>query len=219
MTLKYVRTIIQSTYFREWGGKMENYVITITREYGSGGRIIAKKLAEKLNIKFYDKDLIAMTAKETGFAESFIEQSQNSKNNSFLYNLCVNSSTLPVNDQVFLAHSETIKKVSAESSCVIVGRCADYVLRDSKNCLSIFIHAPFQERVERAKNEYGLDHKNAETIVIKTDKERSSYYNYYTPNKWGKAQNYHLCVNSTIGIDESVELIVKLIEEKYGGKI
>ena len=187
---------------------MKYPIITIGREYGSGGRIIAKQVAETLGIAFYDKELIHLAAKKTGLSEEFISSSAtHHKANKFFYNLIFSSDNLPVSDQLYIAETDIIKKVSSEGPCVIVGRCADYILRERQDCLRIFIHAPLVERIERAKSDYGIT-ENIENFVERTDKERSSHYNYFTNQQWGKAQNYHLTINSTMGLETAVKLII-----------
>lgn len=192
---------------------MDNYTVTIGREYGSGGRLIGQKLAEELDIAFYDRELIALAARESGFAEEFVQQMEYKRTISFINNLYMTGYELPASEQIFLAQCKVIQRVSEEGSCVIVGRCADYVLRDKPNCIRIFIHAPFEERVKRIREEYGEVHPNIEDFIRKQDKTRSTYYNYYTHKYWGKAQNYHLCIDSSIGVSASVRLIKELVTE------
>jgi len=183
-------------------------IITIGREYGSGGRIIAKQVAETLGIAFYDKELIHLAAQKTGLSEEYISSSAtHHKANKFFYNLIFSSDNLPVSDQLYIAETDIIKKVSDDGPCVIVGRCADYILRERQDCLKIFIHAPLEERIARAKNDYGIS-EDIENFVQKTDKERSAHYDYFTNQEWGKAQNYHMTINSTVGLDMAVKLII-----------
>ncbi|WZL82815.1 cytidylate kinase-like family protein [Vallitaleaceae bacterium 9-2] len=191
---------------------MKNYVVTIARQYGSGGRLIGKKIAEKLQINFYDKELIRLAADETGYAESFVSKMEQKKSISFFTNLYMTQQELPATDQIFLAQSKTIRELANKNSCVIVGRCADYVLKDFPNCINIFIHAPIASRIERLEHEYNETAKNWEDYLHKQDKNRSSYYNYFTQEKWGKSQNYHVTLDSSIGIDESVDFLVHLIK-------
>ena len=187
---------------------MKYYIITIGREYGSGGRIIAKQVAETLGIAFYDKELIHLAAQKTGLSEEYISSSAtHHKANKFFYNLIFSSDNLPVSDQLYIAETDIIKKVSNDGPCVIVGRCADYILREREDCLKIFIHAPLEERIARAKNDYGIS-EDIENFVQKTDKERSAHYDYFTNQEWGKAQNYHMTINSTVGLDMAVKLII-----------
>lgn len=187
---------------------MKYSIITIGREYGSGGRIIAKQVAETLGIAFYDKELIHLAAQKTGLSEEYISSSAtHHKANKFFYNLIFSSDNLPVSDQLYIAETDIIKKVSNDGPCVIVGRCADYILRERQDCLKIFIHAPLEERIARAKNDYGIS-EDIENFVQKTDKERSAHYDYFTNQEWGKAQNYHMTINSTVGLDMAVKLII-----------
>lgn len=182
-------------------------VITIAREYGSGGRLIGEKVAKNLGIPFYDKELILIAAKKSGFSEEYIRRSEQIKSASFLYSLYMTSQVLPMSDQIFLIQSKIIQELAEQGPCVIVGRCADYVLRNNPNCMNVFIHAPVEERLRRATEEYGDKAVNMEDYVRKQDKKRSSYYNYFSQNKWGNAKNYQLAINSTIGITQTATLI------------
>ena len=187
---------------------MRHIVITIGREYGSGGRIIAQKLSQELGITFYDKELIAAVAKKTGFSENFIRDTEHQRpTNSFLYDLYTAVQTPSVPDQVFIAQAKVIKEAAARESCVIVGRCADYILRGEPGLLRVFVHAPLDQRVRRAREEYGASEANLESFVLRQDKARASYYNYFATGKWGQSREYDLCVNSTIGIDACVDVI------------
>ena len=197
---------------------MKYSIITIGREYGSGGRIIAKQVAETLGIAFYDKELIHLAAQKTGLSEEYISSSAtHHKANKFFYNLIFSSDNLPVSDQLYIAETDIIKKVSDDGPCVIVGRCADYILRERQDCLKIFIHAPLEERSARAKNDYGIS-EDIENFVQKTDKERSAHYDYFTNQEWGKAQNYHMTINSTVGLDMAVKLIIAAATGEEGNK-
>ena len=187
---------------------MKHIVITIGREYGSGGRLIAKQLSEKMGITFYDKQLISDVAKKTGFSEHFIRNAEHQRpTNSFLYDLYTSVQTPSVPDQVFIAQAKVIKEAAARESCVIVGRCADYILRDQPRCLKVFVNAPLDQRIRRAREEYGVQENNLESYVIRQDKARASYYNYFATGRWGQSREYDLCVNSRIGIDASVQVI------------
>lgn len=193
---------------------MAHTVITVGRQFGSGGRIVAQKVAEDLNIPFYDKAVIDLAAKETGLSEEFIRQAEQKKTSSFLYNLYMSTQNLPVSDQVFIAESDVIRRVAAQGPCVIVGRCADYVLRNQEGALNLFIHAPLDERIFRAKDEYKIDAPDVRSYVLKHDKSRAAYYEHFSDGVWGKAQNYHLAINSTIGLDTTVDLILALAKER-----
>ena len=187
---------------------MKHIVITIGREYGSGGRLIAKKLSEDMGITFYDKQLISDVAKKTGFSEHFIRNAEHQRpTNSFLYDLYTSVQTPSVPDQVFIAQAKIIKEAAARESCVIVGRCADYILRDQPNCLKVFINAPLDQRIRRAREEYGVQEANLESFVMRQDKARASYYNYFATGRWGQSREVDLCINSRIGIDAAVEVI------------
>ena len=187
---------------------MKRIVITISREYGSGGRLIAKQLSEKMGITFYDKQLIAEVAKKTGFSENFIRDTEHQRpTNSFLFDLYTTVVTPSVPDQVFIAQAKVIKQAAAKESCVIVGRCADYILRDGTNVLKVFVHAPLDQRIRRAREEYGAEEENLENYVIRQDKARAAYHNYFAAGRWGQSREYDLCVNSRIGIDAAVRVI------------
>ena len=163
---------------------MKRIVITISREYGSGGRLIAKQLSEKMGITFYDKQLIAEVAKKTGFSENFIRDTEHQRpTNSFLFDLYTTVVTPSVPDQVFIAQAKVIKQAAAKESCVIVGRCADYILRDEPNVLKVFVHAPLDQRIRRAREEYGAEEENLENYVIRQDKARAAYHNYFAAGR------------------------------------
>ncbi|MBO5265704.1 MAG: cytidylate kinase-like family protein [Ruminiclostridium sp.] len=195
---------------------MKKTVITISREYGSGGRIIGKKVAEALGISFYDGELLSLVAKESGYTVDFVRQNDQKKTQSLLYHLYMGSQILPASDMIFIAQSKVIKDLQEKESCVIVGRCADYVLRGRDSVINIFIHAPLLSRTERVKNEYGEKADNYKSYVQKQDKSRIAYYNYFADDAWGKAQTYDLSVNSDIGIDNAVKLIVDYVRAKQG---
>ena len=182
-------------------------VITISREYGSGGRAIGERLAKELGIPFYDKELIFMAAKESGLSEEYIKKTEQMKSTSFLYGLYMGAQQLPMNDQIFLVQSKIIRQVASEGPCVIVGRCADYVLRERKDLLHVFIHAPLSFRAERAQQVYEKQANNMEEFVRKKDKKRASFYNYFSQNKWGDARHYHLAISSVYGVDFAVEVL------------
>ena len=181
-------------------------VITISREYGSGGRAIGEKVAEALNIPFYDNDRIYEMAKESG-AEEMVRKTERMKATSFLYGLYMNATQQPTKDDLFELQSQVIRKVAEEGPCVIVGRCADYILRDRDDLLSVFIHAPLEFRVERARTAYRIDTDNIEAHVKKQDKDRANFYNRITDRKWGDANSFHFAMSSVYGIDFSAEVL------------
>jgi len=197
---------------------MKNCSVTIAREYGSGGRLIGRELASELGYPFYDKELISLAARESGLHEDFIETMENRRMSGFLYNLYMTYHELPIPEQVFIAQSNIIKDIADRESCVIIGRCADYVLAGRKNCAKIFIHAPLGLRLERVRDVYRESVGELGGYVRKQDKDRASYYNFFTQQKWGRAQNYDLCLDSSIGIGRSVRLLVKFIEEFTGNE-
>ena len=188
-------------------------IVTIAREHGSGGRSIGKKLAERMNVPFYDRELIYLAAKESGLSENFIKEVEEKPSRSFIYNMYMTGQALSVSDQVFIAQTKVITEMADKGSCVIVGRCSDYILKDRKNCKRVFIYAPFEERVCRVRDEYNECKRDVEQYLEKLDKKRSAYYASSTMQKWGVPQNYDLCINSAIGIDETVDVILEFLEK------
>ena len=188
-------------------------IITIAREYGSGGRLIAQKVAEKLELVYYDNEIIDLAARELGFDIDTIRKASEQKSSSFMYTMSQTSFTLPLNDQVFTTQSKIIRHLATYDSCVIVNGVADYVLEDFDNVLKVFIHAPLESRIERVKNDYkeGLD--DVKKHVMSKDKKRSNYYNYYTTKKWGQLKNFDLTINSDLGIEEAADMIVAAFEK------
>ena len=203
-------------------------VITIGRQYGSAGRQIGRALAEELGIKCYDKELLDRAAKDSGMCQELFENHDEKPTNSFLYSLVMDTysfgysssafSDMPINQKVFLAQFETIKKIASEGPCIMIGRCADYALADFDNCLSVFIHASLETRIRRIAKLYDLTDAKAKDKIQKADKKRSSYYNYYTSKKWGDVDSYDLSIDSgKLGIDGTIELILKAIQQKEKG--
>jgi cytidylate kinase len=201
-----------------------NTIITIGRQFGSGGHEIGERLADYFGIKCYDKELLSRVAKESGFCQEMIETHDERPTNSFLYNLVMdtysfgyNSSSfmdMPISHKVFLAQFDTIKKLADEEPCIIVGRCADYALSEYKNCLNLFIYGNEETKVKRIMKKYELTEQKAKEMMTKKDKQRQSYYNYYSSKKWGRADSYDLCINSSrFGIDGTVKLIVQAVED------
>lgn len=201
-----------------------NTVITIGRQFGSAGREIGEKLAAYFGIKCYDKELLSRAAKESGFCEEMLENHDERPTNSFLYNLVMdtysfgyNASSfvdMPISQKVFLAQFDTIKKIASEGPCVIVGRCADYALSDFENSMHLFIYADEETRIRRISKKYDVSEAKARDMIVKKDKQRQSYYNYYSSKKWGRADSYDLCINSSVlGVDGTVRLISQYIED------
>lgn len=197
---------------------MAKKIITITRQYGSGGREIGERLAQSLGLEFYDNRLLEVAAKDSGIHKNHFEENDEKRTNSFLYLLSTTygQGGIPFDDTLFFAQLNAIQKVASEHACVIIGRCADYALRDFSNVVNLFISAPFEQRVKRAIEVYGIDEKHAADYVKRIDKQRTSYYNYYTDKRWGQPQNYELCLDSSVlGIDGSVKLIEDFVKMYY----
>ena len=187
---------------------MKNYIITIAREYASGAGEIAKKLSMDLGIKVYDKEMISLAAKESGLAEAVVAETEQKRTNSFLYSIYMTSQMLPLSDQIFMTQSQIIKNLAKEESCIIIGRCADNILTDNPACLKVFLYADMDDRIKRAKEQYGLAVDKPAEYIKKVDKQRASYYKYFTEKIWGMATNYDISINtSQLGIDETVKII------------
>lgn len=198
-------------------------IITISRQYGSGGREIGAKLAQAWGVPFYDNELITRAAKASGFAEATFESAESRAHSSLLYSIArgtavfgsqeVGYTNLSLDDKVYLAQAEVIRKCASEGPCIIVGRCGDYILRKLDNVVNIFIYADLPFRAERAIRIDGMSPKKIEDAILKMDKKRSNYYNFHTGEKWGRIENYSLCINSGhVGIDKAVEVIKSYIE-------
>ncbi len=205
-----------------------NTIITISRQHGSAGREIGQELAKALNIPCYDKELLERASKDSGLAKEIFEANEKRHTSSFLYSLVMDTysygyssnvlSDMPLNQKVFLAQFDTIKNLAKEGPCVFIGRCADYALESFPNCISIFIHADLKKRIRRVAAYYSISDNKAKDIIMKTDKNRASYYNYYTCKKWGEMESYHVCLDSgQFGIDGSVELLKAIVERKESG--
>lgn len=206
-----------------------NTIITIGRQFGSGGREIGKKLAEELEIDFYDQEMLDRAAKESRLCKEIFESHDEKPTNSFLYSLVMDTYSLgyssgsftdmPLNHKVFLAQFDAIKKMAEEGPCVFVGRCADYALEANDNLLSVFIHADIESRTKRIARDFQLTDSKAKEMILKTDKKRANYYNYFTNKKWGDATSYHYCFcSSKLGIDGTVEAIKDMINIREKNK-
>lgn len=209
----------------EWFTMKTNTIITIGREFGSAGREIGYKVAEALDIKLYDKEMLARAAKESGICEEIFESHDEKPTNSFLYSLVMDTysmgysgntyTDMPINHKVFLAQFDAIKKIADEGPCILVGRCADYALESYKNVVSVFIHADMESRIRRIARIYDLSDAKAKDMIVKTDKKRSSYYNYYTNKKWSNADSYELCLTSSqLGIEGTAKTIIDYVKLK-----
>ena len=200
-------------------------IITIGREYGSGGRQIGQEVAKYFSIKCYDKELLERAANDSGICKELFEHHDEKPTNSFLYSLVMDTysfgyssagfNDMPMNHKIFLAQFDAIKSIAKEGACVLVGRCADYALHDMKNCLHFFIYADEETKIKRLVKKYpDLNESKARDMMVKKDKQRQSYYNYYSSKKWGRADSYDFCLNSSIlGIDGTVKLITQIIED------
>ena len=185
-------------------------IITIAREYGSGGRLIAQKVAQKVGLVYYDNEVIDLAAREMGMDVDAIRKVAEQKSASVMYTMSSSAFSLPLNDQVFVMQSKIIRHLANHDSCIIVNGCADYILEDYDDVLSIFIHAPLESRIRRVKEDYQEVHDDYKKYVTKRDKGRSNYYNYYTTKKWGHLKNFDLTINSDLGIDEVATIIADL---------
>ena len=199
------------------------HIITITRQYGSGGHDIGKTLAEKLGISFYDKELITIAAKESGVSPDVFKDVDEKAANSLLYSLSTglysfgNSFStmgeLPMNDRLYILQHNIIKELANKENFVVVGRCADYVLREHSNIVKVFIYADIESRVKRAIARNEIDPARAKQAVQKADKRRANYYSFYSGKKWGATENYDLCINSTkLTIDQAADIIIKYLD-------
>ena len=197
-----------------------NYpIICISREYASGGREIAQQVAKTLGIPFYDRTIVEAAAVESGLSPEFIEKNEQKFRGSTLFNLSMGNHTVnpmgtTLTDKVFIAQREIILEIAKKGPCVIVGRCADYILRNHPNLFTVFIHADFEARKQRALKEYDCDLFTIEKVIRTMDKQRSRHYHYYTDRTWGDREYYTMMLNSSkLGADLCVELIVKAVEE------
>ncbi len=199
-------------------------IITLGRQYGSGGREIGQKIADHYGIPFYDNELITRAAKESGFAEETFAKAEDKATNSLLYSLAMGINVygnqdfgftgLSLDDRIFLAQSDVIRKVADEGPCVIVGRCADYVLKERENIVNLFVKASMSFRLERVVKEYGEEEKKAADIILKNDKRRANYYSYHVGEKWTDLNNYDLVIRSDFaGIEQSVKCICGYLGE------
>ena len=198
-------------------------IITIGRELGSWGREIGQRIAKEYGIKCYDKEMLQRAAKESGMCEELFETHDEKPTTSFLYSLVMDSCSLgysagsfvdmPLNHKLFLAQFDAIKKIADEGPCVMVGRCADYALEDRKDVISIFIYADMDARVRKIASHMNISNAKAKDMIVKEDKKRASYYNYYTNKEWGSSHSYDLCINSAkLGVEGTVEAIKDYIE-------
>lgn len=200
----------------------ENLIITIGRQFGSGGHEVGRRLAKSLGIKLYDKELLKLIAKESGICEKVLESYDEKPTNSLLYSIVMdaypsmNYVGMSLNQQIYQAQFDTIRKLGEKESCVIVGRGADYILRDNRKLTTVFVHASMDFRVGRVTEYEHISDAKARDIILKADKKRASFYNFQTEKKWGAASSYNLCVDtSDLGIDGAVKLIEQYLGMKY----
>ncbi len=186
---------------------MSNLVVTIGRQFGSGGKEIGKALAEKLGIDFYDKELLHLAAEESGIDVELFENADEQPSNSFLYSAVMGNHIslnnfmgyhdLLSNDKLFIFTVDTVRKLAKEKSCVIVGRCADYILKDYDNCVNVFIRADYEDRIKRVAEGSNVSPEQAKSLIKKNDRRRASYYSYYSDKSWGDAESYDICLNAS----------------------
>lgn len=202
---------------------MKKKIVTISRQYGSGGRYIGENLAKAMGVPCYDEKLIDMVAKESGFAQSFVAEKGERMTGSLLFNIASSLSFannvfstnngVTLQDEIYFTQNRIIKELADKGPCVIVGRCADYILRERKDCLNVFIFADNESKIERAEKYFNITKEEAPAVLKKKDKARANHYKYYTDQEWGMASNYDLCLNSgLIGIEGCVKAIQQVLE-------
>ncbi|MBQ3107925.1 MAG: cytidylate kinase-like family protein [Firmicutes bacterium] len=202
----------------------ERYIITIGRQYGSGGRYVGRQVAEMLGIPFYDKELVEMAAEESGINKDLFEHADEKPSQPF-WNILpvsaggfggrISAADMPMNDKLFLIQANIVKKIAEQGSCVIVGRCADYILKDDPDLLRVFIHSTPEDKINRVTKFYGVAEADAESVIAKADKTRANYYNYYSGMKWGVSGQYDLSINTSIlGATGTAKLIADFAKLK-----
>ena len=203
---------------------MNKKIITISRQCGSGGHTVGQEVARQLGISFYDKKIVEAIAKRSGLSEEVIAEQGEYHTHSLLYTIATNitagynsfhKESMPLSDQIEIFQTELIKELAEKESCVIVGRGADYILKDYSDCLHVFIHGNIEDRKKRVVSEYGIAETESETIVSLRDKKRAQHYKHYTDREWGMASNYNLCLDSSLlGIDTCVYFILKAFQDR-----
>ncbi|MDR1583765.1 MAG: cytidylate kinase-like family protein [Prevotellaceae bacterium] len=202
-----------------------NAILSIGRQFGSGGGEIGKKIASELNISYYDKELLAIAAKDSGLCTEIFEKADERESSGLSYAFSLGFSPMGMyvpyddilsNEKLFLLQSETIRNLAKKESCVIIGRCSDYILRDNPDCLSFFIHNTLDNRIKHVMKRENVSESRAKELIVKADKSRSAYYNYYTNKLWGVASSYNFTIDvSVLGIDGTVAFIKDLIIRKF----
>lgn len=200
-------------------------IITIGRQFGSGGSEIGYKLSQNMGIHYYDKELLLEAAKDHGLSPEVFEQVDEQTKNSFPFGFTTGFSNMAMfmpdinilsGEQLFKFQSDTLRKIAEKESCVLIGRCADYVLRDMPQCISLFIHNKPENRIKRVSEQQKLSEEQAKALIIKKDKSRAAYYNYYTNKEWGVASSYNLSIDiSLLGVYKTVQFLTKIINEKF----
>jgi cytidylate kinase len=208
---------------------MDSLIITISREFGSGGRQVGSQLAEKLGIAFYDRALIHLASVKSGLTPQLFEQAEEEATNKFLFNLAIggyvstgifSQVNVPICDQVFFAQTKTIEEIAEKESCVIIGRCANYLLRDCPGLVRVFVHGDEKDRLRRAIDEYEIPEDEAKTRLSQVDRARKNYYEHYTNEEWGVLKAYDLAINTSFtGIDGAVKLIGTMVENRPSASI
>ena len=218
-------TINENPIKEQVSAKYNNtFVITISREFGSGGHEIGEYIAKSLGIAFYDKELVDLTAQETGYTEEYIKENEQKLTNSLMYDLYEQNfsyvnNEIPPKDTLFLIQSKIIRDICKEESCVIVGRCANFILKDHPNCINIFIHANKEYRKEILNNHYELERPITDADLNQSDDERANYSRHFTKKDWRDARNYHMTLDSSMyGSKESARKIVKVVKSKMRSK-
>lgn len=204
----------------------EKFHITIGRQLGSGGREIGQKLASRLGITFFDKELLRIASRESGLGKELFEEMDEKKSHS-LFGGLLDLRTIHSddfygnyylsNETLFKIQSDVIRELAEKQSCLFIGRCADYVLKDFPDCLNIFISANLEDRINRVSALHGIPEDKARELIVKTDKKRANYYRFYANKTWGAAESYHLCINSSVlGIEETTAFILRFLNQKFG---
>lgn len=202
---------------------MNKLIITIGRQYGSGGRLIGEAVANQLGFTFYNRNMIDLVAEKSGLAREYITKREGKISSRFIWAPMAGDTGMGMmftpgyytnSDKMFFAQSEIIKEIAEKGNCVIVGRCADYILREHKNCMKVFVYANKQDRIERVVNQYGVEAAKAAKTIDNTDNGRAKYYSHYTEMNWGDCRHYNLCVDSSrFGVDGAAHVIVGAAKE------
>lgn len=195
-----------------------SYVITIGRQSGSGGRIIGKDLADRLGIEYYDKGIIhQLIADDCGIDESVVSELMEKRGSSLLYEMASFGKTNPLEEQVFISKTRIIKDLADNHSCVIVGKCADYILRDYDNVLKVFLYCDVEDRINRLVNDYKEFDSLTEREINAMDRKRANYYHFFTTRKWGERKNYDMLINTSVGVDNVTSMLETIARGRFGG--